>query len=932
MPDNTSKTTQDPAPSSRPLLATKLYARPARANLVARPHLITLLDEGLSGSLILVSAPAGFGKSTLLTEWVRQGGVRTGWLSLDAADNDPNRFLTYLIAALQQVIGDVAGELGGLLHSPEPPAAEAILAALVNAISLAADDLILVLDDYHAITSPAVHGAVTFLLEHLPANLHLVISSRTDPPISIARLRSQGRVVEVRAEKLCFTPEEAAVFLTDTMRLSLSPAQVVTLGKRTEGWIAGLQMAALSMRGRGDVGSFVQAFAGTNRFILDFLVEEVLGREPPEVQAFLLHTAVLSRLCGPLCDAVTGGSGSQQMIERLERRNLFVTPLDDNRRWYRYHHLFADLLQARLHQAEPERVPQLLLRAADWCEQDGQVTEALGYALAARDYARAAELVARYWRPVANEGRIETVWGWLSALPEAVVRNSAPLSIACCWVLWLKGQSDRIESHLVNAEALLDAPVGKRAFDTHHAVDAPLLVQVAILRSFVARYHNKFAAAVANAERARRLASEALPAEANTQLHAQLHALIALALATAYDGAGELDRSAGAYAESIRWSRLGRNAAGVAAIYRLAGVLRLLGRLHAAEAACYEALQFLEEQGMARLPAAGVVHVALAEVLLERNERVAAEEHLARSSELGRRSGRLDSVRNAASTLARLRLARGDAKGALAAVAEAQSALGESPSPLARAELLSLQARVLVQHGVLNEAAACVAEAGRLASREHGLTGAIITLAASRVHLAQSEPAAAVVELNQALAAAEEYGWVGAVIELRILRSLALARQGDRDAAETDLQTALALAEPQGCVRPFLDEGQPLAALLRLLAARLARGGEHGERPARFLATLLTAFAAPVVSADDGAPHLSTTASPAAAAALIEPLSGRELEVLRLMAEGLTNEQIARRLIVALGTVKAHIHHIAGKLGAQNRAHAVARATELGLL
>src|SRR5512133_2569959 len=352
------------------LLATKLYARPARANLVARPRLIGLLDGGRSAGLILVSAPAGFGKTTLLAGWLEHGRQSACWLSLDAADNDLARFLSYVIAALQRVVPGVAGDLVGPLRSTEPPSAEAVLAALVNELSLVPDDLTLVLDDYHVITSPAVNAALTFLLENLPPNLHLVISSRADPPIPIARLRARGQVVEVRTDELRFTPDEAAGFLGQTMGLNLSPEQVAALDERAEGWIAGLQMAALSMRGRDDVDGFIRAFAGTNRFILDFLVEEVLSREPEEVQTCLLQTAVLTRLSGPLCDAVTGGSDGQQMLERLEKWNLFVVPLDDHRCWYRYHHLFADLLQARLHQSGQEPVARLLSRAADWCERD----------------------------------------------------------------------------------------------------------------------------------------------------------------------------------------------------------------------------------------------------------------------------------------------------------------------------------------------------------------------------------------------------------------------------------------------------------------------------------------------------------------------------------------------------------------------------------
>jgi LuxR family maltose regulon positive regulatory protein len=821
-----------------------------------------------------------------------------------------------------------------------------VLAALINAIAAAPDDLTLVLDDYHVITSSAVHSAVIFLLEHLPANLHLVISSRADPPLPLARLRSRGQLVEVRAGDLRFTPQEAAAFLNQTMGFALSPKQVTALDERTEGWIAGLQMAALSMRGREDVDAFIRAFAGDNRFILDFLLEEVLGREPQEVQAFLLHTAVLNPFCAELCDAVTGGTDGRQMLERLEQRNLFVVPLDDNRRWYRYHHLFADLLQARLHQWEPGRAAEFQSRAAVWCAQAGQAAAAIGYALAAQDYTYAADLVATCWGPATNAGKVETVWAWLTALPEEVVRQSAPLSVACCWVLWLKGQPELMEPHLLAAEAALQELAATEAFDRQGDVYAPLLVQVAALRSFVARYHAAFEDAIVHAERARLLASVSLPSgtsvQSQAQLHAQLHALIALALATACDGTGDLPRAADAYAESVRWSREGRNAAGVAVTYRLAGVLRLLGDLHAAEAACRDALHFLIEEDMGKLPAAGVLHLALAEVLLERNEVTAAEEHLAQGSDLGRRSGRLDAVRNVAPLLVRLCLGRGDVAGALAAVAAVQAALGELPSPLAQAELLSLQAKVLVRQGSLAEAAACIVEAERLAAQEHGLTKAMVILAAARVHLAQKGAGAALVQLTQSLAAAEARGWAGAALELRILRSLALARQGDRRAAEADLQAALALAEQQGYRRLFLDEGEPVAELLRALAARPASIGESDRQPGPFLAVLLAAFDAQAPSqAAASAPHLPAanpsaanpaTANPSTAPALIEPLSERERQVLRLLAEGLTNEQIARRLVIALGTVKAHIHNIAGKLDAQNRAHAVARAQELGLL
>jgi len=605
------------------------------------------------------------------------------------------------------------------------------------------------------------------------------------------------------------------------------------------------------------------------------------------------------------------------MLERLERRNLFVVPLDDDRRWYRYHHLFADLLQARLYQSGPDPAARLLSRAAEWCERDGQVADAMGYALAAQDYGRAADLVARYWHHMTSTGEIETVWSWLDALPADAVRNSAPLTVVYCWVLWLRGQIGAIEAHLVDAERALGELVVSKGFDKDNAAYATLPAELAALRSFVARYHDEFETARVLAERALSLLPENLPPQAN----AQLRSIIFLALAAAYDGAGDLERAVDAYAETIRLSRLGANAAGLGITIRLIGALRLLGRLRAADEACRDALGHIQAQAMARLPAAGVLHVAMSEVLVERNDLEAAEAHLSQGMELGKWSGRLDAVRNAAYALSRLRQARHDANGALAAVQEAESALGELPPPLTRAELLALRARILVRQGSLTEAAQCAEEAVRLAGRDRGQTGEIVALAASRVLLAQRKPDEAVAQLTRSLAAAEGCGRLGATIELRIFRSLALVRQGDTREAEADLERALALAEPEGYVRVFIDEGQPMQMLI---AQWLAHAG----------ASPLRDYAIHLLSQFDVEQHVITAAREKASPAvdLVEPLSKRELEVLHLMALGRTNQEIAQQLIVSPGTVKAHTASIYRKLDVANRTEAVARARQLGIL
>ncbi|NMB89812.1 MAG: helix-turn-helix transcriptional regulator, partial [Chloroflexi bacterium] len=595
---------------------------------------------------------------------------------------------------------------------PEQVSPEAVLASLVNDLDAAGRQVALVLDDYHFISSPAVHSAVAFLLEHCPRTFHLVIASRSDPALPMARLRARGQMVELRAADLSFTGPEAAQFLNEVMGLHLDAGAVALLEERTEGWIAGLQMAALSMRDRGDVAGFIQGFSGTNRYILDYLLEEVLASQPPEVQHFLLYTSVLKRLTAPLCDAILQGEAGPTpadetqapfvapgqaagILDYLERANLFLVPLDDERRWYRYHHLFADLLQARLTPLGPGLAGRLLGRAATWCDQEGYIAEAVEYALASRDVRQAGDLIARYWHLGINNGEIETVSSWLRALPEEEIRRSASLGVAACWVLWFQGQMSAIEARLVEAEKALDE---QRA--AGEAVSSDLPVLLAVLRSIVARYGFDFEAAVALARRAQELMPEDLPPLAA----AQLDSLIYLALASAYDGAGDLEKTVVAFTEAIRLSRLTANAAGISLTVRLVGALRALGRLNDAEQACREALRHVQEMGLAHLPATGILHLVMGEVLLERNDLAGAEAQLSYGMELGKWSGRLDAARNAAPALVRLRQARGDDEGALAAIQAAQTALGEPPPPLALAELLALRARVLAHQGAVEQA------------------------------------------------------------------------------------------------------------------------------------------------------------------------------------------------------------------------------------
>lgn len=904
------------------LIRTKLHPPFIRQELVPRPRLLARIAEGLRRPLTLVAAPAGFGKTTLVASAMAGAGMPAAWLSLDKHDNQARRFLTYLVAALHEANPALGNEAAQLLASQQAPP-EAILTRLINDLDVAGGEIALVLDDYQFISSQAVYEQAAFLLAHSPSAFHLVIATRSDPPLPLARLRARGQLVELRAADLRFTVSEAAQFLNEVMGLNLGEDAVAALEARTEGWIAGLQMASLAVQahlatqGREDVEGLIRAFTGAHHFIMDYLLEEVLAREPEAVQAFLLRTSLLSRLSGPLCDAATGASEGQAMLEALQQRNLFVVPLDDERRWFRYHHLFADLLQARLHQSEPDRIASLYARASTWCAGNGQIAEAVDYALAARDFERAADLVARYWGPAINAGDIETVWSWLQVLPEGIVKQRVLLELAYCWALWLMGRIGEIEAHLVDAENRLNEMMATGEFNAGDAAMADLPAHLAVLRSIVASHHHDFEPAITFAERALQLAPENLAAGAELQLRA----IVFLALAAAYEGTGDLEKAANAYREVIQRSRLGASATGISVTYRLVRALLFLGRLREAGAACREALAYVEAQDLAHLPAIGILHVTMSEVLVERNDLEATEAHLARGFELGKWSGRLDAKKNAANAHARLRLARNDITGALAVVQEAEAALGAWAPPLARAELLALKARILVRQGAVREAARCIDEAAALAGQGRGMSKAPVDLAALRVRLAQCAPGEVLADLSPALAVAEARGRLGVALELTILRSLVQAGQGELHQATRDLEHALTLAEPEGYVRVFLDEGPPMQALLAQWLAHAEAG------PLKTYAVhLLSQFDAEVqvVAA------LQDETSPPDV--LIEPLSPRELEVLHLIALGRTNKEIAQQLFVAPGTVKAHTSGIYRKLDVANRTEAAARARQLGLL
>ncbi len=905
------------------LLSTKLYIPPARPELVPRPRLSQRLGEGLARRLTLVCAPAGFGKTTLVSEWLRTlAGVSAAWLTLDEEDNDPARFLDYLIAALQSAQAGLGKAAQALLRSPHAPPVRSILTALINDLARGATDLVLVLDDYHEIETQAGHDAVALLLDHLPQPLHLVIISRTDPPLPLARLRARDQVTEIRAADLRFTVEEAAIFLNQVMRLGLAAEDIAALEARTEGWAAGLQLAALSMRGSEDSAAFVAAFTGSNRYVLDYLAEEVLRRQDERVQRFLLQTSILERLTGPLCDAVVadpladepaGPSGAfslirlfadspgQAMLVALEQANLFTVPLDAERRWYRYHRLFAEFLRGRLRQAHPDLWPELHRRAARWYEQRGWAAEAVPHALAAQDWEHAARLVEGVAQGLLLRGEMATLRRWVEALPDAVVRSRPHLCVLAAWVLVLQMQVEAAEPYLRCAEEGVAA--GREA-------EASLAGEMLALRSMAAVFRGDMRGAA-------ELARQAL--ERSSSEDAFLRSVVAFDAGLGHLLDGDAPAASRAFAEAVDCARQANSTLiAVVAMCQWAEQERDQGRLQRAAEIYEQALRWLDEQEMQELPIAGMAHSGLGGLLGEWNRLDEAAERLTRGTALCRQWAGVAAFHGYAN-LVRVRRAQGDVAGALAAVAEMEELARQSDFvTMDEFSLGSLCLRLWIEQGRWEAVSRWAEQGARVLGGEGGPYPYVGMLSArmglARARLAQGLPEETLELLEPLLPEVERLGQETVALEVLLLQAQAQQALGRPAEALAALRQALQRGEPAGYVRLFLDEGAPLAALLRLAAAR-------GVAPA-YVQRLLAAIGG------------GTRAAPTAygPAALVEPLSGREREVLDLLAAGCSNREIARRLVISVGTVKRHINNIYGKLDVHSRTQAVARAGELGLL
>jgi len=886
-------------------LKTKICVPPLRSGWISRSRLGKRMDEGFGRKLTLLSAPAGFGKTTLLVDWIHKHKIPAAWFSVDKGDNAPQHFLTYVILGLQSLEADTGEAALTMLQSPQPPPIESILINLLNDVSRISTDFALVFDDYHSVDAGPIHDMIAFLLENLPEQMHMIIATRADPPLPLARIRSQHLLTELRAADLSFTDEEAAGLFGQSLGLQLSAREIQLIETRTEGWAAGLQLAALSLKGRKDPSGFIKGFKGDNRYIADYLTEEVLSRQPEHLRNFLLQTSILGRLCGPLCDAVTGQENSRQVLDTLEKANLFVIPLDDERRWYRYHHLFADLLQQRLRTQQGDLLPELHRRASQWLAENGFKNEAVDHAFSARDYDRAVELIEEIAEIDWDRARESRLLHWFKKLPDEKIEANPKLCIFYARELFKSGYMDDTGKRLQAAEKMLETISGG---DLNIA---GLRGRIAVIRAYMSTRTGDLSGTID-------FSSQALTLLPQRDLNWRSVAATLLGMGI---GTDRLVEQQHAFGEAMEISKAAGN------IYYhifagscLASAMVHRGQLTEAEEFIRQMLNLAIENGIEQTGIGGSLYGNLGTIFCEWNdfdEGIRLIHKGIELSELGR-----DPVMVAVCQVALLRalIYQLDLAGALKLMEKINECAANFALPSWIATLISaLNVFCWLAGGNLDAAVQWARRLGLRLDDKLDSLHEVEYLALAHIHMSQNKLDEADQLLRRLIKNATVGDRVYMLIEMRLWRVLIFMLKADTAAALAELKLALALAQPGGFIMIFVSKGKPVADLLEEILAVKKR--DHDAAKAGFSLS----YARKIWSA-------FKTVTPPRVEGLMDPISERELEVLHLIAAGLSNREIAEKLFISLNTVKTHTKNINSKLDVSSRIKAVARAKELGLL
>jgi LuxR family maltose regulon positive regulatory protein len=915
------------------LLATKFFIPSSSHALISRPRLIELLNMSLECPLTLVSAPAGFGKTTLLSTWVQSllpEHSRIAWVSLDEGDNEPVLFWMYVLTALDSQQPGLCAQLVTYLQTQQAPPLRSVLQTLINRLAEQSEQLLLILDDYHLVTEQAIHASLTYLVEHLPPQLHLILATRADPPLPISLLRARGHLLEVRTDQLRCTPDEVMAFLKKTARIQLSQDMVGEVATRTEGWLVGLQLLGLSLQGHADAGDLLEEVSGSQRYIFDYLIEEVFQSQSASAQTFLLHTSILKRLSAPLCDAILQQSGSQQMLEQLERANLFIVSLDTQRRWYRYHALFTEALRHRLEQTQPAFVPILHHRASQWYAQQGRLNEAIPHAITAQEWQWAADLIEQVYALIWGNSEHAMVRRWLEKLPAEVMRSRPRLCLAYAKTLFMVSSYTTIERWLQDAETALrgtspalaneTAESGAVALSEQHERDN-LLGEIAAYRAIITGYY----LGVGHSTLA--YCQEALAHLAEQNLLAR--AEVAYAQSLAYHSFGDIVAAIQGTKEATALAQAaGDTSSTIIYMCRTAYSLLLHGKLH-------EVVQIAQQAALLGTTPVGLPHAMMcwayifhADAVREWNRLDEALDLTLQGVRLSEQTETIVALYLGYTLLMRIHLARGEIDAARLAFQGAEEALAKTYSPYRRdAYLIVHWVQFWLASGELERAMNWVQEIAQHTSVHSPFAREREDVAQARILLVQKMPSEALSLLEPLQANAEKQERWSHVIEMKVVQALAHHMRHDDQEALTVLAQSVHLAEPEGHIRTFVDEGPQMAVLLSLL-----RQQERKKGPTPYLDALLAAFSPEGMTHKPPLRGLDLPGGRLLAQPLVEPLSVRELEVLHLVARGDSNQEIAEVLVIALDTVKRHVTHIFEKLGVNNRVQAVARARALGLL